>query len=46
MMVSYAIEPQTRIDMPGSLGKEGADYTGEGALTPGDARAFPADGRR
>jgi len=44
-MVSYAMEPQTRIDMPGTpFGKRG-DYTGEEALTPVDARRPAADGR-
>src|SRR5512139_3150094 len=43
MMVSYAMEPQTRIDMPGMpFGRRG-DYTGEEALTPG--RCAAAGGR-
>ena len=35
MMVSYAMEPHTSIDMPGTPFGRSRDYTGEEALTPG-----------
>jgi hypothetical protein len=46
MMVSYAMEPQTRIDVPWTPVVESRDYTGEEALTFVDARPDSPDGGR